>query len=122
MFGTKGSVAWYQENPNYLIYDQLGKPRQILARNNDYLSAASKKASRIPPGHPEAFLEAFANVYLGAAEAIRAKQAGKKLKKLEGDYPTIYDGARGVHFIEKTVESSKSKQKWTKAKWKGSKQ
>ena len=119
VFGTKGSIAWYQENPNYLIYDQLGKPRQTLARGNDYLVPAAKKASRIPAGHPEAFLEAFANVYLGAAEAIRAKQSGKRLRKLEGDFPTVYDGARGVHFIEKTVESSKSKQKWTKAKWKG---
>lgn len=119
VFGTNGSIAWYQENPNYLIFEQIGKPRQILARGNDYLVPAAQKASRIPPGHPEAFLEAFANVYLGAAEAIRAKQEGKKLKKLEGDFPTVYDGARGVHFIEKTVESSKSKQKWTKAKWKG---
>ena len=117
VFGTKGSLAWYQENPNYLIYEQLGKPRQILARGNDYLTPAAQKASRLPSGHPEAFLEAFANVYLGVAEAIRAKQAGKDLGEHEGDYPDVYDGARGVHFIEKTVESSKSDQKWTEARW-----
>ena len=118
VFGTKGSLTWHQENPNYLLHDQLGKPRQILARGNDYLSAAAQKATRLPPGHPEAFIEAFANVYIGAAEAIRAKKTGKKLKKNEGDYPTVYDGARGVHFIEKTVASANSSKKWTKAVWK----
>ena len=118
VFGDKGSLSWQQENPNYLHFDQLGKPRQTYTRGNDYLTPAAQKASRIPPGHPEAFLEAFANIYLGAAEAIRARKAGKKLKKLHGDFPTVYDGARGVHFIEKTVESAKSSKKWTKAKWK----
>ena len=117
VFGEKGSLIWHQEDPNYLHFDQLGKPRQFLTRGNDYLTPAAQKATRLPAGHPEAFLEAFANVYLGVAEAIRAKKAGRKLKKLEGDFPTVYDGARGVHFIEKTVASSESKQKWTKAKW-----
>jgi predicted dehydrogenase len=113
VFGTQGSLAWYQEDPNYLIHRPLGKATRILKRGNDYLCAASLKASRIPPGHPEAFLEAFANVYLGAAEAIRAKQAGRELADLEGDYPTVEDGARGVRFIERTVASASSEQKWT---------
>ena len=117
VFGEKGSLTWHQENPNYLYFDLLGKPRQTYARGNDYLTPSAQKASRIPAGHPEAFLEAFANIYLGAAEAVRARKAGKNLKKLEGDFPTIYDGARGVHFIEKTVESAKSSKKWTKARW-----
>ena len=114
VFGEKGSLSWYQENPNYLIYDRLDGPRQILTRGSDYLCEAAQKASRIPAGHPEAFLEAFANVYLGAAEAIRAKKEGREP---EGDFPTVYDGARGVYFIEKTVESAQSEQKWTEAKW-----
>ena len=114
VFGEKGSLSWYQENPNYLIYDRLDGPRQVLTRGSDYLCEAAQKASRIPAGHPEAFIEAFANVYLGAAEAIRAKKEGRKP---EGDFPTVYDGARGVFFIEKTVESSQSDQKWTEAKW-----
>ena len=118
VFGEKGSLTWHQENPNYLYFDLLGKPRQTYARGNDYLTPSAQKASRIPAGHPEAFLEAFANIYLGAAEAVRARKAGKNLKKLEGDFPTIYDGARGVHFIEKTVESAESSKKWTEAKWK----
>ena len=114
VFGEKGSLSWYQENPNYLIHDTLDKPRQVLTRGSDYLCEAAKEASRLPAGHPEAFLEAFANVYLGAAEAMRAKKAGREA---EGDFPTVYDGARGVHFIEKTVQSAQSEQKWTEAKW-----
>ena len=114
VFGEKGSLTWYQENPNYLIYDTLDKPRQVLTRGNDYLCEAAQKASRLPTGHPEAFIEAFANVYLGAAEAMRAKKEGREPA---GDFPTVYDGARGVHFIEKTVQSAQSEQKWTEAKW-----
>ena len=117
VFGDKGSLSWYQENPNYLIHDVLGEPRRVLARGNEYLCAAAQKASRIPPGHPEAFLEAFANIYVGAAEAIRAKQEGRELGENEGDFPTVQEGARGVHFIEKTVESAKSEQKWTDARY-----
>lgn len=117
VFGTKGSLAWYQEDPNYLIYRPMDEATRTLKRGNGYLCEAAAKASRIPPGHPEAFLEAFANVYLGVAEAIRAKKSGSSLGALEGDFPTVYDGARGVHFIEKTVESSKSDTKWTEASW-----
>jgi predicted dehydrogenase len=118
VFGTKGSLEWHQENPNYMVYDTLTGPRQILSRGNGYLCAAAQKASRLPTGHPEAFIEAFANVYLGAAEAIRARQDERGLGELEGDFPTVVDGARGVHFIEKTIESAKSAKKWTAAKFK----
>jgi predicted dehydrogenase len=118
VFGSKGGLEWHQENPNYLIWNPLEGPRQILTRGSGYLCDAAQKATRLPTGHPEAFLEAFANVYLGAAEAIRARQARKKLGKLEGDFPTVLDGARGVHFIEKTVESAGSSKKWTSARWK----
>jgi predicted dehydrogenase len=117
VFGTKGGLEWHQESPNHLVWNPLSGPRQILTRGSSYLCAEAQKATRLPTGHPEAFLEAFANVYLGAAEAIRAAQSRKKLGKLEGDYPTVYDGARGVHFIEKTVESSHSSKKWTSARW-----
>ena len=113
VFGTQGGIEWHQENPNYLEYNPLGAPRQILTRGSDYLCAAAQKASRIPAGHPEAFLEAFANVYVGAAEAIHAKLENRALSALEGDYPTLEDGARGVKFIERTVQSANSNQKWT---------
>jgi predicted dehydrogenase len=117
VFGTKGGIEWHQENPNYLEFNPLEGVRQILTRGASYLCDAAKKAIRIPAGHPEAFLEAFANVYVGVAEAIRAKQSGVALTALEGDFPTVVDGARGVHFIEKTVESAASSEKWTDAKF-----
>jgi predicted dehydrogenase len=117
VFGTKGGIEWHQENPNYLEFNPLGGVRQILTRGADYLCDAAKKAIRIPAGHPEAFLEAFANLYVGVAEAIRAKKSGVALTALEGDFPTVVDGARGVHFIEKTVESAASLEKWTAAKF-----
>lgn len=113
VFGTKGGIEWHQENPNYLEYNPIDAPRQILTRGSNYLCAAAQKASRIPAGHPEAFLEAFANVYVGAAEAIHAKLENRALNPLEGDYPTLEDGARGVKFIERTVQSAASSQKWT---------
>ncbi len=118
VFGTKGSISWRQEDPNTIDFLPLDGPRQLLTRGSGYLCAEAQKATRLPTGHPEAFLEAFANVYLSAAEAIRAKQSRRKLGKLEGDFPTVYDGARGIHFIEKTVESSRSAKKWTPAFWK----
>lgn len=118
IFGEKGSLTWHQEDPNHLIYDTLEGPRQVLTRGNSYLCTAAQKATRLPTGHPEAFIEAFANVYLGVVESIRAKQEGRTLGENEGDFPTVYDGARGVHFIEKTMESSNSDRKWTEARWK----
>lgn len=111
--GTKGSLTWHQEYPNDLHVTMMGEPSQLYRRANDYLCDAAQKAGRVPAGHPEAFFEAFANVYLGAAEAIRAKQEGRALGELEGDFPTVEDGARGVKFIEKTVASSQSDNKWT---------
>ena len=113
VFGTDGSLDWRQEEPNQLIHDALDQPRSILSRGNGYLCAAAQKASRIPPGHPEGYLEAFANVYLGVFEAIRAAQSGTELGPLEGDHPTVEDGARGVHFIHATVRSAQSDAKWT---------
>lgn len=111
VFGEKGSIHWRQEEPNHLVFLPQGQPERIYRRGNDYLCSAAKANTRIPPGHPEAFLEAFANVYNAACDAIRARNAGQK--NAEFDYPTLVDGARGVRFIEKTVESSTSDRKWT---------
>ncbi|WP_412028368.1 Gfo/Idh/MocA family protein [Deinococcus yunweiensis] len=117
VYGTKGGLSWSQENPNRMEYTPLDGPRQVLTRGQGYLSPAAQAANRIPAGHPEAFLEAFATIYTGAAEAIRAKQEGRDPDPLVAIYPTLDDGARGVHFIEKTVESSQSDRKWTDARW-----
>lgn len=113
VFGTQGSLAWHQEDPNLLVHASLDGPKRLLTRGSPWLGDAAKKASRLPTGHPEAFIEAFANLYLGVAEAILAKEEGRALGALEGDFPTLEDGARGVKFMEKTVESSRSTAKWT---------
>jgi predicted dehydrogenase len=110
--GSEGSISWRQEDPNLLVHAPGDGPSRLLRRGNDYLSEAAQKAIRIPPGHPEGYLEAFANVYLGVFEAIRARQEGRELGPLEGDFPTVEDGARGVRFIERVVESGTSDRKW----------
>jgi predicted dehydrogenase len=117
IFGTEGSLSWYQENPNYLTYARAGDPACTLSRGSGYLCPAAQRAARLPSGHPEAFIEAFANVYRNAADTLRARLSGVEPTELELDFPTVYDGARGVFFIEKVVESSRSTIKWTPARW-----
>jgi predicted dehydrogenase len=119
IYGTEGGLEWRQEEPNYLYHKPAGEPERVLKRGNDYLCEEAKRASRLPPGHPEAFIEAFANVYMSVAAAIRARQEQVEPDVLPRDFPSVYDGARGVHFIEKTVESSRSDKKWTRASWQG---
>lgn len=113
VFGSAGSLDWRQENPNELVLSPLDGPKRILTRGSPWLSEASRRACRVPSGHPEAFIEAFANVYLGVAADIRARLAGVAADPLAADYPRLADGVRGVRFIEKTVESAASKLKWT---------
>ena len=117
VYGETGGLEWHQEEPMNLLVKPNGEPVQLRKPGNPYLCEAAQRASRLPPGHPEAFLEAFANVYRGAAAAMRARQEGGTVPADALDFPTVYDGARGVHFIEKTVESSQSTQKWTDARW-----
>ncbi len=112
--GTQGSLIWHQENPNVLIHDSLDAPRRILTRGGPGLGADAQAATRLPSGHPEGFIEAFANVYLGAIQDMRARAEGRTITP---EYPTLEDGARGVHFIEKTVENARGDQKWTDARW-----
>jgi predicted dehydrogenase len=117
VYGTEGSLEWRQEEPNHLVFKPMGAPAQVLKRGNDYLCEEATRASRLPPGHPEAFIEAFANVYMSVTAAIRARQEQVEPGELTRNFPSVYDGARGVHFIEKTVESSQSDKKWVDARW-----
>ena len=116
VYGSEGGLEWRQEEPNELVFRPIGAPLQVLKRGNDYLCEEAKAATRLPPGHPEAFIEAFANVYLGVAAEIRARNGEPLLDGPGRDFPTVYDGARGVHFIEKAVESARSDKKWTDAR------
>ena len=114
VFGERGMLDWRQEDPNHLVHAPIDGPRMILTRNSPWLSEAARHACRLPAGHPEAFIEAFANLYVGVAADIRARLApGVPPSIADADYPRIEDGARGVRFIEKTVESAASAQKWT---------
>lgn len=114
VFGERGTLDWRQEEPNHLIHAPIDGPRMTLTRNAPWLSEPARRACRLPAGHPEAFIEAFANLYVGVAADIRSRQdQGAPASKDHADYPRIEDGARGVRFIEKTVESAASAQKWT---------
>ena len=114
VFGSSGTLEWHQEEPNTLLHSPIDGPRRMLTRGSAWLSDAARRATRLPTGHPEAFIEAFANVYLGVAEQIRSQQTGTAPAPGAADYPTLADGARGVRFIEKTVESASSAHKWTR--------
>jgi predicted dehydrogenase len=112
-YGTKASIEWHQEHPNELLVKEVDRPQVIYRRGNSYLSKVAQANTRLPFGHPEAFIEAFANVYLGAADAIADEVSGRK-PKASYDFPTIEDGVMGMAFIETVVKSSRSKAKWTK--------
>lgn len=111
--GTLGTLAWRQEDPNQLVHSPVDGPRRILTRGSLWLCESARRAGRLPVGHPEAFIEAFANIYLGIAADIRAHASGVEVDPLDADYPRVEDGARGVRFIEKVVESAHSEHKWT---------
>jgi predicted dehydrogenase len=106
VFGSEGSLFWRQENPNELFFTPQGGARRTITRSGAEAGALAGEATRLPPGHPEGFIEAFANVYRAVFEAIRAKKEGRARKGLGREFPTVQDGARGVRFIEKVVESS----------------
>jgi predicted dehydrogenase len=113
VYGTKGGVHWVQAEPNHMFWSPFGKSTRIVTRAGPDTGAAAGRMSRIPPGHPEGYLEGFANIYSEVALAIRAAQAGKKPDKAVY-FPTIEDGVKGLAFIEAAVKSSKANGKWTK--------
>jgi predicted dehydrogenase len=115
--GTNGSIEWHQEHPNYLHVRFLDAPEQVWKRGNPYVaakSAAAGRATRLPPGHPESFLEAFANNYLNFVDTVRARDEWRKPTALERDFPGVLDGVRGMKFIEAVVKSSRQGTKWVK--------
>jgi predicted dehydrogenase len=114
VYGTKKSIEWHQEDPNDLLVKDARTPRQVYRRGNSYVTGAAAEHTRIPFGHPEGFIEAFANVYNCASVAIRDEIAGKYPRKSGYDFPDIRDGMIGMAFIETVVKSSNSKEKWVK--------
>lgn len=112
VYGTKGALEWAQESPETLILKRNDQPRQILRRGWAGTGAEAAAISRIPAGHPEGFLEAFANIYTAFGNAIIARIDFDH--KFVPDFPNVDDGVRGVAFIEAVVASSKSNEKWLK--------
>jgi len=113
VYGSKASLEWHQEDPNDLVVKYNDKPRRVYRRGNEYLSAVAKRFTRVPSGHPEAFLEAFANIYLEAARAIEAEVNGQPIPP-DCDFPTIDDGVEGMAFIATAVQSAKAGGVWTR--------
>jgi len=113
VYGEKGGLEWAQENPNQLWFTPFGQPKRLLTRGGAGVGAAAARVTRTPPGHPEGYLEGFANIYAEAARAIRARQAGEALP--EGVvYPTLADGLAGMRFVEACVQSSTRNAAWVK--------
>jgi len=118
IYGETGGLEWHQQEPNTLVVKQLEGPATIYrtGANHGYLGESAQLHTRIPGGHPEGFIEAFANIYRNFAVTLRSKLEGKDPDPKFIDFPTVYDGVRGMAFIETVVASSKSTEKWTKFK------
>lgn len=117
IYGEEKSLEWHQEDPNHLHVRSQTAPEQIWKRGNGYVAEKSKAAgrcTRIPSGHPEAFLEAFANNYCNFADTIRAKYDKRKATPEELDFPGVEAGVRGMKFINAVVSSSKKGNVWMK--------
>ncbi|MDA1180184.1 MAG: Gfo/Idh/MocA family oxidoreductase, partial [Planctomycetota bacterium] len=112
--GTKGALQWRQEEPNAMTFRQNGKPHQIYTRNPNapYMNASGASACRLPSGHPEAFFEAFANVYRSAYDAMVDRATGKKMDRVNTIYPNVHDGVDGMNFIQQCVASSQANGAW----------
>jgi predicted dehydrogenase len=112
IFGSKGTIQWNQEAPNYLEVFKLGEPKAVLSRGRDPFASHAQSYSRIPSGHPEGYFEAFGNVYKTYINALLKKKAGEKLTEADLDFPDVEMGIDGVKFIGKCVESSQKGAVW----------
>ncbi len=107
IYGEKGGVEWHQVEPNSLVLRWPDQTARFCAPAGDTLGSAAQSNTRTPPGHPEGYLEAFANIYAAFARALRNRAAG------DHDFPTVADGVRGMEFIDCVIRSARSSQKWT---------
>ncbi|WP_171115177.1 MULTISPECIES: Gfo/Idh/MocA family protein [unclassified Ruegeria] len=113
VYGEKGGIEWAQEDPNYLWFTPYGEPKRLITRNGAAAGDAANRLSRVPPGHPEGYLEGFANIYGEAAEAILAFRNGSS-PDASVVYPTVRDGLEGVRFVAACVQSSARNSAWVK--------
>jgi len=116
--GTKGALEWHQEEPNKMMFRVNGQPLRVYTRdpNAAYMTDSAKASCRLPSGHPEAFLEAFANVYAAAYGDMAARASGQKIDSSKSLYPNVADGVDGMNFITQSVASSKENGAWRSLK------
>ncbi len=114
IYGEKGHIKWRQQEPNTLKVTKIDMPEELRRAGNPYLSDIAKFNTRLPSGHPEGLIEAFANIYRNVATSIQHRLKGDEIPEFAKDYPTVYDGLRGMQFIDKLIESNESELKWTK--------
>ena len=115
IYGEKGGLIWQQESPNELILNLLNQPSKRLTRGSSFVGDQSARLTRIPAGHPEGYLEGFANIYREVADEFSAKISGKPISK-DILYPTSKEGLYGVSFIEAAIESNSKDSVWTDLK------
>ena len=113
VYGEKGSIAWRQMEPNSLIVKWLDQPTQIYRTGVGTLYDQTNDHSRLPAGHPEGYLEAFANIYRNVAMCIQARIEGQMPEDKYMDFPTVDDGVRGMKFVYAVIASGNSNEKWT---------
>lgn len=107
VYGTEASLEWHQQQPNELVVRHAGGPAEIYKPGNPYLVPEARRWTRLPPGHPEGLVEAFANIYSAVARVIIARRAGERPDPMDLDFATVQDGAIGVHFVHAAVESGR---------------
>ena len=113
VYGELGGIEWTHSQPNSLIHKTPDNPIQILRAGTGYLSDLAKQNTRLPAGHPEGYIEAFANIYNAFHRAVCDAHSGQ-LKPIKSyDFPDVYDGVRGMAFVTKMLESNRSTEKWT---------
>jgi predicted dehydrogenase len=114
VYGEKGGLEWKQEDANTMTVKWLDKPAEIYRTGGSYNSSFAAHNTRVPAGHPEGYLEAFANLYRNFALSLKAKLAGETPKAEWLDFPSAQEGIRGMAFVENVVAASQGEQKWRK--------
>lgn len=113
IYGEQGGLEWNQQDANTLLFKHLDAPTQLFRAGQQYLSSSAKHNTRLPAGHPEGYIEAFANIYRNFAVSLLASMQGITPTEDNMDFPTVADGVRGMKFLETVIASGKSEQKWT---------
>lgn len=114
IYGEKGSIQWHQHDPNTMYVKWLERPMEVYRTGTSYMDEAAAAHTRVPAGHPEGYLEAFANIYRNFSKVVQARLAGVEPDPQFLDFPTVEEGVRGMKFIDAVIASGKNNAAWTK--------